>query len=295
VGLVTPPIQLSTQVSWDSAPTTTSSTPSDSTLSVPIVGEDSALDRLLSENARLILENKLLRDGWAADNAVETEADIAVLPCQLAKPGTPPAAEQQMMYMVQPMWWVCPGPSGYCDPQADQSALPGQDYPCTQQFEAIDEGAPEEVPVNKRTTLMLRNLPNNYSRAMVLATLDDEGFAGLYDFIYLPIDFKSRACLGYAFVNLVSPEVVPAFWSKFDGHSNWMLPSRKVCSVSWSGPYQGLQAHIARYRNSPVMHSSVPEEYKPVILQGGVQLTFPPPTKSPRAPRMRRGTRVFAA
>ena len=28
----------------------------------------------------------------------------------------------------------------------------------------------------------------------------------------------------------------------------------KVCQVSWSGPHQGFDAHVARYRNSPVMH-----------------------------------------
>ena len=28
----------------------------------------------------------------------------------------------------------------------------------------------------------------------------------------------------------------------------------KVCRVTWSGPHQGLAAHVERYRNSPVMH-----------------------------------------
>merc|ERR1711990_728380 len=54
--------------------------------------------------------------------------------------------------------------------------------------------------VGNRTTVMLRNLPNRYTAAMVLALLDAEGFAGLYDFFYLPVDLKSDVCFGYAFI-----------------------------------------------------------------------------------------------
>lgn len=144
-----------------------------------------------------------------------------------------------------------------------------------------------DLPPELRTTVMLRNLPNNYTRAMVLQMLDDEGFAAKYNFLYLPIDFHSRACLGYAFINLMEPALVPRFFAKFSGYSKWVLPSRKMCGVSWSGPHQGLMAHAERYRNSPVMHASVPDEYKPVVLQDGVRVAFPPPTKAPRAPRLR--------
>lgn len=134
---------------------------------------------------------------------------------------------------------------------------------------------------------MLRNLPNNYSRSMLLAMLEKEGFSGQFDFVYLPIDFQSKACLGYAFINLLNPSLVPHFWKTFCGYSKWILPSKKICSVSWSGPHQGFQAHIERYQNSPVMHASVPDEYKPVIFRNGVRVPFPEPTKVSRPPRSR--------
>jgi len=149
----------------------------------------------------------------------------------------------------------------------------------------------KEVPlvsVEERTTVMLRNLPNNYTRDMLLAMLDAEGFAGKYDFIYLPIDFKTQACLGYAFVNLVTPDLVESFWAAFDGFSKWVLPSKKVCAVTWSGPHQGRGAHVERYRNSPVMHPMVPEVCKPLVFKDGQRAPFPPPTKAPSAPRTRR-------
>jgi len=137
------------------------------------------------------------------------------------------------------------------------------------------------------TTVMLRNLPNNYSRAMLLKLLDTEGFTAEYNFVYLPMDFKSHASLGYAFVNLVDPKVAARFWEVFGGFSRWVVPSQKVCSVSWSHPYQGLEAHIERYRNSPVMHEDVPDEYKPMVFKDGDRIFFPPATKKLRAPRMR--------
>mmetsp|Transcript_23828 Transcript_23828/g.48971 ORF Transcript_23828/g.48971 Transcript_23828/m.48971 type:complete len:296 (+) Transcript_23828:83-970(+) len=136
----------------------------------------------------------------------------------------------------------------------------------------------------ERTTVMLRNVPNNYNRDMFLAMLDEHGFAGRYDFVYLPCDFYRQANLGYAFVNLVDDAAVDALWQTFDGFSGWSLPTAKVCQVSWSGPHQGFKAHVERYRNSPVMHRSVPDEYKPVIFKNGVRKKFPRPTKKVKAP-----------
>jgi len=146
---------------------------------------------------------------------------------------------------------------------------------------------PEPTSGKPRTTVMLRNMPNNYSRAMLLDLLDSEGFAGQYDFLYLPMDFHSRASLGYAFINFVSCAAAAGFWKIFDGYSKWVIPSRKVSGVSWSGPHQGLEAHVERYRNSPVMSSAVPDEYKPVLFLEGVRTPFPPPTRRIRAPRFR--------
>lgn len=135
---------------------------------------------------------------------------------------------------------------------------------------------------------MLRNLPNNYSREMLLQLLDG-GFRGCYDLVYLPIDFKSNASLGYAFVNLLDCEQARRLWRALDGFDRWAVPSRKVCSVDWSSPSQGLASHVERFRNSPVMHESVPDEYRPALFGDGRRRPFPPPSKRLRAPRVRPG------
>merc|ERR1711879_163684 len=66
--------------------------------------------------------------------------------------------------------------------------------------------------VGTRTTIMLRNLPNDLSAHAILTLLDSEGFAGLYNFFYLPMDLRRNAGLGYCWINLVDPAHVLPFW-----------------------------------------------------------------------------------
>jgi len=144
---------------------------------------------------------------------------------------------------------------------------------------------PAEGPADeRRTTVMMRNIPLNYSRDMLLEMLDGEGFRGQYDFVYMPVDFRTKAGLGYAFVNLVDASLVRGFWAAFEGFSRWVLPTSKVCALGWSKPYQGLRANLQRYRNSSVMHGSVPDECKPVLFVDGERTAFPRPTRALQAP-----------
>lgn len=136
----------------------------------------------------------------------------------------------------------------------------------------------------KNTTVMLRNLPNSYTRELLLTLLNSQGFLGKYDFVYLPIDFKTHVSLAYAFVNLINAEEAKRFWNTFRGFSDWAIPSRKIAKVSWS-QLQGLNAHIDRYQCSPVMHETVPEGFKPVIFSGTKRVPFPAPTEKVCLPK----------
>jgi len=262
---------------------------------------------LLSENRRLAYENEVLRQRCLQAACNTTSAQTATVPPPQACGAASASAEFLRMSNLPsarnpPAAAAGPAPVAEEDPchrhVFSYTAMPssGASAPASS-FEVPGSGssdmleAPTGDQLEVRSTVMLRNLPNNYTRAMLLELLNQEGFAGLYDFVYLPIDFKSRASLGYAFVNLVNCKAVTDFWKSFSGFSRWKLPSRKVCFVSWCGPVQGLDAYIERYRNSPVMHASVPDEYKPTIFLGGVRVPFPPPTKMPRAPRIRNKAR----
>merc|ERR1712048_904266 len=134
-----------------------------------------------------------------------------------------------------------------------------------------------------RTTAMLRNIPNSYTRAMLTELLDSEGFSGRYDFLYLPIDSNTGAGLGFAYVNFVSLMDACAFQKCFNGFKRWTIPTSKAGSVGWSNAdQQGLEANIERYRNSAVMHHSVPDQHKPIILKNGLRIPFPKSIKKLR-------------
>merc|ERR1719313_3040867 len=157
---------------------------------------------------------------------------------------------------------------------------------------SMHQTAPNCVQTGKKqahgaqlTTVMFRNIPNDYSRAMLLELLDSRGFACKYDFAYIPMDFNRNSSLGYAFVNFVSQADAEMAKNQLNGFSDWAVQSQKICQVCWGEPLQGLEAHIERYRSSPVMHNSVPDEFKPIIFKNGVRVPFPAPTKRVRKPR----------
>jgi len=147
----------------------------------------------------------------------------------------------------------------------------------------------DETPQQEwRTTVMLRDVPESYTRADLLKVLDREGFFGRFDFAYLPIDFKSHNNLGYALINMVTTTEALRLFKHFEGFCNWgACLSSKTCSVQWCNPHQGLEVHVERYRNSPVMHESVSPEWQPLLLSRGVPVAFPPPTMKIKAPKVK--------
>jgi len=136
------------------------------------------------------------------------------------------------------------------------------------------------------TTLMLRHLPNHLTRAMLLELLDSCGFKERYDFVFLPMHYARKANLGYCFVNLVDSATAVEFWNTFDKFSEWPGSSRKACELSWNTTCQGLDNVISKYRNWPVMHEDVPDEFRPILLEAGVRVPFPAPTEPVQAPKV---------
>merc|ERR1712113_271372 len=80
-------------------------------------------------------------------------------------------------------------------------------------------------------------------------------------------------------------EAVRAF-SALQGFSEWkIVGSSKVLEIAWGNPLQGLAAHVDRYRNSPMMHPDVADEFRPLLFKDGLRIDFPPPTQKVRAHR----------
>lgn len=114
----------------------------------------------------------------------------------------------------------------------------------------------------RRTTLMVRNIPNKYNQQMLLEEVNIK-HAGTYDFFYLPIDFKNKCNVGYCFVNFLDTSYIPAFVESFHGHRWRSFNSEKVCAVTFAR-IQGKQAMIARFQNSSLLEKD--DEYKPLLF-----------------------------
>ena len=63
---------------------------------------------------------------------------------------------------------------------------------------------------DKRTTLMLRNIPNKYSLQNLVDELNSNAL-GKYDYINLPIDYERKLNLGYGFINFLDPLYIVSF------------------------------------------------------------------------------------
>lgn len=142
-----------------------------------------------------------------------------------------------------------------------------------------------EAPGDNRTTLIVKNLPAECTHDELSKILDEVGLSGLYNFIYVPFDFKKSAVLRYGFVNFEQNQQALKAMAILDGLA---VDGEKRCEVEWGDAQQSLRANIERYRNSPLMHSSVPDAYKPVLFMRGVRIAFPAPTKTVKPLKLRR-------
>ncbi|EOD31318.1 hypothetical protein EMIHUDRAFT_69499 [Emiliania huxleyi CCMP1516] len=113
-----------------------------------------------------------------------------------------------------------------------------------------------------RTTLMVRHIPNKYTQRMLLSVIE-QNHSGQFDLLYLPIDFKNRCNVGYAFVNMISFHHVPAFYREFHRRKWERFNSDKVCEINY-GRIQGKRALIAHFSNSSLANED--ESMQPVVF-----------------------------
>mmetsp|Transcript_94682 Transcript_94682/g.265115 ORF Transcript_94682/g.265115 Transcript_94682/m.265115 type:complete len:309 (-) Transcript_94682:21-947(-) len=112
-------------------------------------------------------------------------------------------------------------------------------------------------PAGGVTTLMLRHLPNMYTRSMLVEELDSVGLAGTYDFLYLPIDKSTQWNVGYAFVNFVNPAAASKCVGLLTDHvfKRYDHNSGKVTQVAVAH-IQGLERNMEFFSKTAVQLGS---------------------------------------
>jgi len=117
------------------------------------------------------------------------------------------------------------------------------------------------------TTLMIRNLPNRYTQRELISELEDLGFAGTFDFLYIPLDKGTMSNVGYAFVNFVEPSMAQECIAKFQGyrfkqHRKEMAGKMAAISVAH---IQGLEANLAHYEKAAVNTAKL-KQRRPLVM-----------------------------
>jgi len=121
--------------------------------------------------------------------------------------------------------------------------------------------------LNAGAMVMLRNLPRALTRQMLLDVLDQQGFQGSYDFVYLPRDMRKLRCFGYAFINWVSVDHAIAVVQHFDCFCAWPVGARP-CSATINSQ-TSLASVLERLQDSAVLRPETLEEFLPLVMSSG--------------------------
>lgn len=114
---------------------------------------------------------------------------------------------------------------------------------------------------DKRTTCMIKNIPNKYTQTMLVGMLD-EHHKHQYDFIYLRMDFKNKCNVGYAFVNFIDYNAIPSFYKKINGKGWVKYKSNKIAELTYAS-IQGIDNLIKKFKKSNIMWEI--QEYRPKV------------------------------
>ena len=116
---------------------------------------------------------------------------------------------------------------------------------------------------DKRTTIMIKNIPNKYTISTFLAEINTN-FKYTYDIFYLPIDYVNKCNLGFAFINFVEPFHIILFYELYRGKKWKKFNSDKLCELLYA-KFQGKKELIAHFEKGKVL-SMTSEEKRPLIL-----------------------------
>ena len=120
---------------------------------------------------------------------------------------------------------------------------------------------------DRRTTLMIKNIPNKFNRELLLKMIN-ENFEGAYNLFILPTDANGIKNFGYSFINFTNCYYIPYFYYLFNNKTWPKTNSKKVCVITYSKIQgkNGLLAHYANkiiYKNdSAKKNDNIEQKYK---------------------------------
>ena len=117
--------------------------------------------------------------------------------------------------------------------------------------------------IDKRTTLMIKNIPNKYTINTFLDEINTD-FKNKYDLFYLPIDYGNKCNLGFAFINFVDSFHIINFYDLYRGKKWKRFNSEKTCELLYA-KIQGKKDLISHFEKGKVLFFDS-EDKRPLIL-----------------------------
>ena len=114
---------------------------------------------------------------------------------------------------------------------------------------------------DRRTTVMIKNIPNKFTRDLLL-NIVDQNFKGAYDLFILPTDVNRYKNFGYAFINFTCSYYIPYFYFLFNGKKWSSTNSVKICEITYS-KIQGRNNLLSHYSNKIVFRNEEAKKYNP--------------------------------
>ena len=107
---------------------------------------------------------------------------------------------------------------------------------------------------DRRTTLMIKNIPNKFKRDLLIKIID-QNFKGAYDLYILPTDANGYKNFGYSFINFTCSYYIPYFYFLFHNKKWSSTNSKKVCEITYS-KIQGRNSLLSHYSSKIIYKNS---------------------------------------
>mmetsp|Transcript_123523 Transcript_123523/g.349191 ORF Transcript_123523/g.349191 Transcript_123523/m.349191 type:complete len:307 (-) Transcript_123523:105-1025(-) len=137
----------------------------------------------------------------------------------------------------------------------------------------------DPIARNKPTTVMLSNIPVEYTRTRFCEKLAEHGFGYAVDFLYLPIDSSTGRNVGHAFINLRTKDAFHHFLQTFQHVPARTclpdFPSATTCHVK-TADVQGREANMRNLLTASNLSKwANHEDWQPLFLDDyGTKIPF---------------------
>jgi hypothetical protein len=121
-------------------------------------------------------------------------------------------------------------------------------------------------------TVMVRQIPRQFTQLMFLKEVNARGFDGLFDFLYLPFDLKKGINVGYGFLSFIEAKCAQDFRREFDGIflDKQMKAKGKPLRVHPAN-VQGYEANYQQFMQTQTGQKQDPQ-FSPLFLRPGASL-----------------------